>query len=106
MDPRRDEACSRRNCKTKIRNMQRLRVLRGLAVLQVRMSDARENHACNKLVPNRQMGSSYRDTGFQSNANESAGILSSSDGSYALSVQFKTTASSFPMAENPCHTPG
>lgn len=61
--------------------MQVLRVLHGIKMLQVWMPDARKNNPCNKLLPNREMGADHRDTGFQSNANESAGILSSSDGS-------------------------
>ena len=50
-------------------------------MLKVRMPDAGKNNAYNKLLSNREVGASYRDTGFQSNSNESAGILSSSFGS-------------------------
>jgi hypothetical protein len=50
-------------------------------MLKVWMPDAGKDNAGNKLLPDREVGTGYRDTGFQSNSNESAGILSSSFGS-------------------------
>jgi len=50
-------------------------------MLKVWVPNAGKDHTCDKLLPDREVGASYRDTGFQSNSNESAGILSSSFGS-------------------------
>jgi hypothetical protein len=50
-------------------------------MLKVWMPDASQDYAGDKLLPDREVGAGYRDTGFQSNWNQSAGILSSSFGS-------------------------